>query len=300
MDIDRRIKPCDCKGKRTCLLCENLLQKKPRNLFQEYQDFDSYVYCIACQCIFKGWDIFENCGEHDPSTGRKFPGVLVVDDFLTSEESNVLVEGVDHLLGWDASQSGRRKKNFGPKVNFKKKKLSVGKFEGFPILTRFVRDRLKSIPLLGDFEAVEECFLEYDAARGSHIEPHIDDCWIWGERIVTVNCIGDSVLTVTKHAPLYEQQYNIDFVEQYKNHLISPLGESIADNVVIRIPMPENSILVLYGPPRYQYEHSVLREDIVSRRVAIAYREFTIPYQKNSHQYSEAEEIYKLCGSTLL
>ena len=100
-------------------------------------------------------------------------------DFLTPDESNQLVDGVDNVLGWDASQSGRRKKNFGPKVNFKKKKLSVGKFVGFPVLTKFVRERLKKLPLLNDFEAVEECFLEYDISRGSHIEPHIDDCWIW-------------------------------------------------------------------------------------------------------------------------
>lgn len=108
------------------------------------------------------------------------------------------------------------------------------------------------------------------------------------------------MLTMTKHVPLYDQQYNVDFIEQYRSQLISPLKESVADNIVVRIPMPENSVLVLFGPPRYQYEHSVLREDIVARRVAIAYREFTIPYQKNSNQYSEAEEIYKLSGSTLL
>lgn len=102
-----------------------------------------------------------------------------MEDFLTPDECKRLVEGVDETLGWDASQSGRRKKNFGPKVNFKKKKLSVGKFEGFPKLTKFVRDQLKHVELLNDFQTIEECFLEYDTTRGSHIEPHIDDCWIW-------------------------------------------------------------------------------------------------------------------------
>lgn len=105
-------------------------------------------------------------------------------NFLASDESMTLVDGVDNVLGWDASQSGRRKKNFGPKVNFKKKKLSVGKFEGFPTLTKFVRNRLNSIPILSDFAAVEECFLEYDTTRGSHIEPHIDDCWIWSVNVI--------------------------------------------------------------------------------------------------------------------
>lgn len=103
------------------------------------------------------------------------------------------------------------------------------------------------------------------------------------------------MLTLTKHIPLYAQQYNIDFIEQYKNQLISPLKDSISDNAVIRIPMPEKTLLVLFGPPRYQYEHSVLREDIFTRRICLAYREFTVPYQKNNHKHIEAEEIYKLC-----
>lgn len=83
--------------------------------------------------------------------------------------------------------------------------------------------------------------------------------------------------------------------EQYQSDLISPLQQNIDENVVIRVPMPEKSLIVLYGPPRYQYEHSVLREDIVERRVAIAYRELTIPYQKNNSKFNEAEEIYKIC-----
>lgn len=231
-------------------------------------------------------------------TGQKFPGVFIQENWLTTEEASDLVDGVDNQLGWDASQSGRRKKNYGPKVNFKKKKLAVGKFEGFPEVTKFVRNRFAQVELLRNFESIEECYLEYEISRGAHIEPHIDDCWIWGERIVTVNCIGDSILTLTKHVPLYPQQYNIDLVNEYKNQLISPLEESIVDNVAIRIPMPEKSLLILYGPPRYQYEHSVLREDITTRRVAIAYREFTIPYLKSGQKFNEAQEIFKLCEST--
>lgn len=101
-----------------------------------------------------------------------------------------------------------------------------------------------------------------------------------GERIVTVNCIGDSVLTFTKHFPTYPQQYNLDCIEEFKDQLMGPLlnSNSIPDNILIRIPMPAQSLILIYGSPRYQYEHSVLREDINDRRVCIAYREFTKPY----------------------
>lgn len=30
-------KPCECKGKRTCLLCEHLLKRKARDLHSEFK-----------------------------------------------------------------------------------------------------------------------------------------------------------------------------------------------------------------------------------------------------------------------
>lgn len=103
-------------------------------------------------------------------------------------------------------------------------------------------------------------------------------CLLRGERIVTVNTIGDAVLCLTKHVPTYAQQYNINCMEEYKDVLLGDLEDHIADDILIRVAMPANSLLVMYGAVRYQYEHSVLREDVDERRVCIAYREFTKPY----------------------
>lgn len=57
------------------------------------------------------------------------------------------------------------------------------------------------------------------------------------------------------------------------------------DDLVIRIPMPALSLIVLYGPARYQFEHCVLREDITHRRVCLAYREFTSFYLPAGDKY---------------
>lgn len=253
------------------------------------------MYCIHCNKTYKGWNIFNSCDDHKSLESRDFPGVHVQSNFLTNEEAQKLVEAVDDNLGWDKSQSGRRKKNYGPKVNFKKKKLQVGQFQGFPRDTKFLREKLNDVKILRDFKTIEECYLEYDEDRGSHIDPHIDDCWIWGERILTVNCLGDSILSFIKHQPIYPQQYNIDLVEEYKNELICPLENFIDDKILIRVPMPEKSLMILCGPPRYQYEHFILREDIKGRRVAIAYREFTVPYLENGSKQSESEDFMKIC-----
>lgn len=61
--------------------------------------------------------------------------------------------------------------------------------------------------------------------------------------------------------------------------------------------MPNRSLIVLYGSPRYQFEHSVLRPDVTARRVCIAYREFTPMYLENGESYDKGEPILQTAKS---
>lgn len=51
------------------------------------------------------------------------------------------------------------------------------------------------------------------------------------------------------------------------------------------------SLMVMYGPARYQFEHAVLREDIRGRRVCLAYREFTPMYLEGGDDYEKSELV---------
>jgi len=131
--------------------------------------------------------------------------------------------------------------------------LQLGSFNGFPKTTRFIQERFEEIPLLHGFKTVEQCSLEYDPERGASIDPHVDDCWIWGERIVTVNVLGDSVLTMTPYrGPI--TRYNLDCVSSYNSILKKDMCDdtrSLDTENVIRLPMPARSLMILYGPARY-------------------------------------------------
>lgn len=238
----------------------------------------------------------EHADSHGGHQGHNFPGIYVQHDFITKDELNRLMKGIDEMH-WDVSQSGRRKQNFGPKTNFKKRKLQLGQFKGFPEFSEFVQTKMREVPLLHDFYVIEQCSLEYDPEKGASIDPHIDDCWVWGERVVTVNCVGDSVLTLTPFTDDPNLKYNLDFVETYKTHLI-PRGTETCDvrgdDIVIRIPQPERSLVVMYGQARYEWEHCVLREDIKKRRVCIAYREFTPPFLVDGDASEHSEQINEL------
>ena len=163
---------CGCKSFRSCRLCEALLDL-PVEEEQEEKEVEEWTFDIV-----RGHAVNKETGEE-----REMPGLMVIQDFLSLEEESKLVSDLD-CLPWDPSQSGRRKQNFGPRANFKKRKTKVGNFCGFPEVTRFVQQRFADVDILEDYKPVEQCSIEYKPETGASIEPHIDDCWIWGERIV--------------------------------------------------------------------------------------------------------------------
>lgn len=75
------------------------------------QTLKNYVFCYKCNKIYPGDNVTETIAvhpEHDNEVGVDFLGVLVKPDFITFDEENALITGIDSLP-WDVSQSGRRK-----------------------------------------------------------------------------------------------------------------------------------------------------------------------------------------------
>lgn len=246
-------RPCGCKGCRTCLICETQHGAAKLKLQLELDKNKGYVYCPFCNKAWRGWDI-DSYKEHPHHDGDSidYPGVYIQLDFISENEEKELMKNIDEMP-WDISQSGRRKQNFGPKTNFKKKKVVLGNFSGFPEFSKFLQDRFQSVSLLTNYETIEQCSLEYDPSKGASIDPHIDDCWIWGERIVTVNCLSDSVLTMTPFLG-DSKKYNLTCANEY-GPVLDSKGNFILDNnsdktvlgacqpsnnkdIIVRIPMP--------------------------------------------------------------
>ena len=146
--------------------------------------------------------------------------------------------------------------DYGPQVNFKKKKLKVGGFNGLPPFSKFFVERMwnSNLEILSDFQPVELCNLEYTPARGSSIDPHIDDKWLWGRRLITLNLLSPSTLTFSNNA------------------------------TEISIPMPRRSLIIVSGSARYDWKHAIKRQDITSRRIAITLRELSSNFVKGSSQ----------------
>lgn len=288
-------RPCGCKGHRSCVVCEEEFGINPVAPI--------YQYIKDCAAHYT----FSIDGDNSQIEKLGLTGIKVIPDFITQEEESRLVSDLDNLP-WDLSQSGRRKQNYGPRTNFKKRKAKLGKFCGFPASTQFIQDRFSTEPLLEGYRTVEQCSIEYAPEKGSSIEPHIDDCWVWGERIVQLNLISSTFLTLIPYKG-EASKYNLKDVATYPriieddivvhNPFCNKLGQrpyTPQDNihledVVVKIPLPPRSLLIMYGASRYEWEHCVLREDICSRRAIIAYRELTPSYLPQGDLQDVGREI---------
>ena len=300
-------KRCGCKGCRSCLLCETINNKiAEQNIIKERQFYTLFYNKDSGHCISPMTTICCDLNEEMKSLiGFDFPGVTIVSNFLSDSEEANLVKEIDNCQ-WKTSQSGRCKQDYGPKVNFKKQKIKLSTFNGLPayILKTGIIHKMKELPLLQDFYVVEQCNLEYLPERGSHIEPHFDDDWLWGERLVTLNLLSDSWLTMScdsdELCELYS--YSSEKVDKtfFNQKRLSNFcnKKKLSYNVIkVKIPLQRCSLLVLHGPARHKWKHAIEREDITSRRLCCTFRELSTLFLDGGEKSDIGKEVLVIASS---
>ncbi len=80
---------------------------------------------------------------------------------------------------------------------------------------------------VSSFTPVEVNVLDYREERGSNIAPHIDDLWLWGERIFGLNLLSETVMTFTK------------------------------GNVQIEFPVKRRLLYLITGKSRFEWMHGI-------------------------------------------
>lgn len=275
---------CLCNGIRFCALCEN--SERVRKLFegqatlqdaatvianQQSQGRTSSVsfalvgqrqrsLCIECGGVFDK-PLVLGCSDHEAlhRTGLVLSGVFVVKDFVSAAEEESLISFLDcptePFAPWQDSLSGRRKHEFGPKKNFKKKKVKPADLAAMPLALRPILQRVSTETerLTGtQYEIAEASALEYVEKRASNIDPHIDDTWLWGERIGGINLLEDCAMT---------------FVNK--------------DGAAVEVHLPRRCYFLMSGDSRYVWMHGIRPDSVKNRRVSITLRELSCEISAN-------------------
>uniref|UniRef100_A0A8C2VEG8 AlkB homolog 4, lysine demethylase n=2 Tax=Chinchilla lanigera TaxID=34839 RepID=A0A8C2VEG8_CHILA len=282
---------CGCKGIRTCLICERQRQVDPPWQLSP-QKTHRFLYCVDT-----GWAVGAE-GSDFAGWAFPFPGVTLIADFVTREEEAEMVRLMDRDP-WKLSQSGRRKQDYGPRVNFRKQKLKVAGFQGLPSFSREVVRRMGLYPSLEGFQPVEQCNLDYSPERGSAIDPHLDDAWLWGERLVSLNLLSPTVMSMSREAPgslrlrLAPPTGPKDSVDSE----VTPTRSVLCQDVEVAIPVPRCSLLVLTGAARHQWTHAIHRRHITARRVCATFRELSAEFQPGGRQQDLGRELLQISCS---
>ncbi|CAL1536155.1 unnamed protein product [Lymnaea stagnalis] len=204
---------------------------------------------------------------HNDSVGAiHLQGISIIENFVSEEEEAFLVTSINDT-NFVNSQSGRRKQDFGPKVNFKKQKIKLSSFSGLPAYSQFLYKRMKANPCLRNFEPIELCNLEYCSERGAHIDPHLDDAWLWGERLVTLNLLSETILTFTLDTDAHLE---------------------------IHVPLLRRSLIIVSSEARYKWKHSIHEEDITGKRVAMTFRELSKEFCTGGRHEEDGLKLLKI------
>ncbi|CAJ0955608.1 unnamed protein product, partial [Mesorhabditis belari] len=271
---------CGCKGVRFCAACKDS-DRVLRLQFRDseeigYANYKVFVYnlkmknsysCAHLKLNSSLEDIQEAATStpSDVSTSLAIEGLLLIENFITEDEETRLMKTIDKV-DWALSQSGRRKQDYGPKVNFKHKKVKLQGFAGMPEYADFLLNKMSvASSSLRDYLPLEMCNLEYEDIRQSTIEFHKDDMWIWGNRLISINLLSGSVMT-----------------------MINPEKEFICF-----VWMPHLSLFSMADEARYEWKHGVQQHHIRGRRIALTMREADKKFQVGG-------ELYETIGKDLL
>lgn len=129
---------------------------------------------------------------------------------------------------------------------------------------------MRRTPLLASFKPVEQCNLDYDPVRGSAIDPHLDDSWLWGEHLVTINLLSDTVLTMS---------------------LNQGWGDVDTGEARVAVHLPQRSLVVLFGEARHRWKHAICRKDVHGRRVCSTFRELSAEFLPGGEQEKLGSEL---------
>ncbi|PAV63511.1 hypothetical protein WR25_07684 [Diploscapter pachys] len=271
---------CGCKGIRFCAMC--LSSERVRKLRIEedkYADFAVFVYSNTLKRAVRATQLNSTSGLEDirkatneicagSSESIEMDGLMLVENFLTTEEETDILKMIDKVE-WAVSQSGRRKQDFGPKVNFKHRKVKTDNFEGMPEYADFVLEKMRSIDAkrLGNYFPYEMCNLEYEEVKKRGIEMHQDDMWIWGNRLISINLINGTVMTLTNEST----------------------------RQLCYVLMPHRSLLCMADSIRYDWKHGVMAYHVRGRRIALTMREPALAFQEGGQLYEKyGKELIRL------
>jgi len=260
--------PCACSGVRWCAACREPALRAQRGM-RPPVEMPGFLRArdIGAGAAPDGSHVYLFDASQQAAPGCPgFTGLVVWPDFVSEAEAEALIADIESRP-FSPAQSGKAKQHFGPRMNFRRRRMTARGFEGLPRFARELEARVReraseggagggrAIPGLAaalDAYATTDAFvLRYDALQRSNLDPHVDDPFAYGELILDLSLESDGWLTFLDADP----QCGVERAF-----------------VCVRARLPARSMALLFGAARYDWWHGVRALDVDGRRTSITLR----------------------------
>ncbi len=256
-------KMCACSGVRWCAACRAPDRRAHWGLREPVAEPDflrDRAVAPGRRADGSRIHLFDVASQRVPGL-EGFSGLMVWPDFVSEVEAEALLADID-ARPFQPAQSGKAKQHFGPRMNFRKRRMNASRFDGLPRYARALEARVRQrldpaaapaglVEALNEFETTDAFVLRYEAAQASNLDPHVDDTWAYGELILALSLERDGWLTFLDADP--------------QNGVERPFE-------CVRAHLPARSMALLYGRARYDWFHGIRALDVVGRRTSITLR----------------------------
>lgn len=166
------------------------------------------------------------------ATAAPFEGLVVVPNFLTEAEEQLLLDRFDSPALWLA-QITRRTQHFGYAYDYAIQGSEFDKpLEAFPPIIGGLVDRLLGSQHIRA-RPNQATLQEYTPGQG--IPPHIDTVWAFGEEITSLSLLAGSVM---RFRPVFTV--------------------GVAPETAVDVEFPRRALLLMTGDARYKWSHAIL------------------------------------------
>jgi len=164
--------------------------------------------------------------ENHPDDISQISGLQIYPDFLTDEESYLLIDYLYTEGNWDTVLQ-RRTIQYGYAYNFQEKNISPD-FIPFPdVLREVIATKLKTHAII---DKIDQCIVnEYEKGQG--ISKHVDAPDIFSEPVISVSLLSHCVMNFTK--------------------------KEVDKIIKVPVLLKKNSLLVMTDDARYDWEHEI-------------------------------------------
>jgi len=208
------------------------------------------------------------------------PGLLLIPDFVTPEEENVMMtelDGGEWSLG--TFRGTRMSQHFGTTIDYAAGTITKTRQDPVPPCFEGLFQKMRDeVPAIHDFFPNQLHVHSYERRMGHSIGAHVDDRQFSGPFIGNLSLVDDCYMTFSPDKTNVTTRAFDDGLLYQEGPPSLPVVRVVSDkDQTYEILLPRRSLSVMMGDSRFSWKHAVYTENLLGdRRISVTMRQHSL------------------------